>query len=57
MRSGKELLDLYKVLESESKEENGGHCTEEDNEDEWVEVQKLVSQSTLAKFIPKIPYS
>lgn len=27
LRSGKELLDLYKVLESESKDENGGHCT------------------------------
>lgn len=56
LRSEKELPNPYEVPKLESKEENGGQCTQEENIDGWVEVQKLVPQLTPTKYIQKIPY-
>lgn len=56
LRSGKELSNPYKVLESESKEEKGSQIIEEEEKDGSVVVQKSVSQPTSAKYAPKIPY-
>lgn len=48
LRSGKELQEPYKAIESERKEEKEGQGMDKENEDGWVEVQKLVSQPTFA---------
>lgn len=54
LRNGKNLPDLYKAPKAEK--QNGSQGMDEESEDGWVEVQKLIPPPAVLKYAPKLPY-
>lgn len=56
LRSRKELPNPYENQIPEDSKKNGCLDIGKDNEEGWVEVQKLIPQSEPAKYVSKLPY-
>lgn len=56
LRSEKELFDPYKNQKANTFEEKGSPYMEKENEDGWVEVQKLILLPEPTKYVPNLPY-